>query len=195
MLQSVKYCILAGAFLFVCNSLNAQQDTIILKNGLYKPGYIYKIADNKIYLANGNDSSVYTAKDTKMLMFCHTIRSNQNCDESGKSNSSLAKNYSNRGISKGNNTSNNKAGYAEFTCTACGGNGRIEIINTNCPGIVIDEFLVRLNADESYFTYTAYLPAGRYDWRYCDTEKNATKGSFTIEKGSELRVGVLAPTE
>lgn len=193
MFQKPKKINTALLFLLIISNLNAQQDTVILKNGLHQPGHIYKMVDNKIYLANGKDSVVYTAEDVSTLMFCHSVRSNNDCGSAGKSNGGLVKSFNNISHTTSRSNAPFADGFATFICTSCGGSGRIEIINRASPGIVIDQFLVTLNAGESYFTYTAHLPEGNYDWRYCDTEHNSKKGTFIIQKGSELRIALANP--
>lgn len=193
MAQSAKHIVSTGIFLLIFSCLNAQQDTVILKNGNHHPGYIYKMEADKIYLTNENDSIIYTAGEIDKLMFCHKARSHNDCAGSGKNDALYAKSSGISSHATGTKNTVAKNGYAEFICTHCGGNGRIEIINSKNPGIVIDEFLVSLNASESYFSYTAQLPAGSYEWRYCDTVQNSNKGSFNIEKGTALRIAVLTP--
>mgnify|MGYP000267010916 CR=1 FL=1 len=189
-----KTCLLTIVFISMIQCIQAQQeDTIVLKNGLHKAGYIYKMEAGKIYITHEKDSSIYSADDVGMLMFCHTVRSTNDCEGKSTSNGRLAKSFSNSSGSSANHILREKDGDAQFTCTKCGGNGRIEIINTEHPGVVIDQFMVSLEEGESYFTYKASLSPGKYEWRYCDTKKNANKGGFIIEKDSTIQIAVIKP--
>lgn len=181
-------------FISIIPSIQAQrEDTILLKNGIHQPGYIYRMEEGKIYLATKNDSIIYSADEVEMLMFFHSVRSTNDCGGKTTSDGSVSKNFSNNSVSSANNSNTKRDGKAEFTCTKCGGNGRIEIINTIHPGVVIDQFMLSLDEGESYFTYMANLASGKYEWRYCDTNNNTNKGSFIIEEGSNIQIAVIKP--
>ncbi len=187
-----KASLLIIVFISIIQSIQAQQnDTIILKNGIRLAGYIYKMDESGIYIVSENDSSKYSADEVKMLMFCHTVGTANNCAGKSTSTGTVAKIFSNSSRSGDKNSYTERDGDVQFTCTQCGGRGRIEIINTAHPGIVIDQFMVSLDEGESYFSYKTGLLSGEYEWRYCDTRNHTNSGNFIIEKDSNIQVAVF----
>jgi CCR4-NOT transcriptional regulation complex NOT5 subunit len=187
----------------------AQQklDTVILKNGKTIPGYIYKMENGLIYIANTADSLVFTADQVQTLMFCHSVRSNGPCASAAASSTSSSSSRSSSGSSK--SFSRNADTFSSidadatvesvfekddaarpavlFSCNMCGASGNLSIKGTNST-LSTATYTFTLEKGKSYFVYAVKLLPGEYNWKYSDTNNNETKGSFIVNNGEKKKI-------
>jgi hypothetical protein len=175
-------------------------DTVTLKNGQIVAGYIYKMDGGKIFIAKQKDSVAYTADEVQTIMFCHDVRSG--CASSGSSLSYYP--CCDKSVGTGNNFSKGNGSYSYsgnpcddkreekgtvlFQCNMCGGKGELKVTGINKGDKAIDECRFTSEIGESFFTHTACLLPGEYNWTYNDTNKNSAKGKFIISKGEKKKI-------
>jgi hypothetical protein len=175
-------------------------DTVVLKNGKSIPGCIYKMEEGKIFIAAKTDSFSYKAEEVKSIIFCHKVRGN------GPSYSSSASQSSGSGKSAGgtgsiSNSSSNysysgkpgvdnieEKGTVVFRCNMCGGEGSLQITGSKKDSKATSRISFTLNKDEHNFSHEEHLIPGEYSWTYSDTNKNMTKGKFTIQKRETKKI-------
>jgi hypothetical protein len=180
-------------------SAQKSEDTIVLKNGQTVAGYIYKMDDGKIAIAKKTDSVVYTADEVQAIMFCHEVRGKGTssgssspcpCDDktiSDKAGYSKKRSDSNSGNPCDDNDKEEK-GTVVFRCNMCGNNGSLQINSSGKGNKTDSKTTFSLERADRFSLHTEHLPPGEYTWIYSDTNKNSTKGKFTIQKGEEKKI-------
>jgi hypothetical protein len=195
-----KYFFILLTTLTLTAAAQKKADTVTLKNGQAIAGYIYKMDGGKIFIAKQKDSVAYTADEVQTIMFCHDVRSDSRssgtslsyypcCDKSVGTGSGFSK--SNSSYSYSANPCDDKReekGTVLFQCNMCGGKGELKVTGISDGDKVIDECRFTSETGESFFTHTACLVPGEYNWTYTDTNKNSTKGKFIISKGEKKKI-------
>jgi hypothetical protein len=194
-----KYFFLLLTILSYGVSAQKKEDTLTLKNGQVITGYIYKMDGGKIFLTRQTDSVMYTADEVQSIMFCHEVRgkgasysSSSPCPCDDKTISDKAGSSKNRSDSySGNPCDDNdkeEKGMVIFRCNMCGNNGSLQINSSGKGNKTDSKTTFSLDKGERFSLHTEHLPPGEYTWVYNDTNKNSTKGKFTIRNGEEKKI-------
>jgi hypothetical protein len=194
-----KYFFFLLATFPIAVSAQKKADTVTLKNGQTIAGFIYKMDGGRIYVAGQSDSVVYTVDEVQSLMFCHEVRgkgyssgSSSPCPCDDKTISDKAGSSKNGSDSySGNPCDDNdkeEKGTVVFRCNMCGSNGSLQINSSGKANKTDSKTTFSLDRGERFSVHREYLPPGEYTWTYSDTNKNSTKGKFTIQKGEEKRI-------
>lgn len=187
-----------------------QLDTVKLKNGKIASGYIYKMEEGKVYLANNNDTAIYTAHEIQLLMFCNSVRGKDPCEVS--KNIAEPEHYTNssNSVSKQRTNSRNASTFSSFNndykvaevidktttekgdvvfkCNMCGGKGSLLIQGDNQESQSSATHSFTMKEDQHFFVFAAQLLPGEYQWKYCDTNNNSAKGKLVIKKGTMQKI-------
>lgn len=175
---------------------HAQADTLLLKNGKKLAGKI--VLSNspnaaKIGLITALGKEEYSPDSVQMLQFCSA--KNEACVDKSEptlpcntaSSSSLQPSL----ISKMQAADLAQKGKTIFVCRMCGGEAKLLIESSQASKPVQQHYSITLAEHVAFFSQHAVLPVGEYNWKYEDTQKNVSSGSFTIKAGETKTIALF----